>query len=290
MPLIVAVDGGGTKTEACIFDAVGNRLASGKSGPSNPHFYPETYLDEITSAIRQAFNNLRRTPSKGVKKIVVVGLAGIRHREHEFENMEFFSDSKTIVVSDQLIAYKSAFLNRPGALLIFGTGSIIVYKTSILDGEIFSLGGSVFPNTGLGSGAWIGLEAARRYIDLVQKNETRNDFFRELSTIWPTGEALLTSKFSRYLPRDFAKAAPKIAELYFENNQIAVDLVSQQSIALFHQIEFLKSKGVVSFKTCGGLAAFWKLILNNDHGIELRIPEKDILYGSYLVAKDYLLA
>ena len=72
-------DGGGTKTEVCILDASGARVAGSVFGPLNPN---GTDRDRVMETVRQAVAWMA-APGGGLAAVggLTVGMAGVSNRE-----------------------------------------------------------------------------------------------------------------------------------------------------------------------------------------------------------------
>jgi N-acetylglucosamine kinase-like BadF-type ATPase len=125
-PLVLGVDGGGSKTRAVVADASGVVLGEGLSGPSNPL---RVGVSEAANAIRDAAE--RACVGAGVRRVDIVsaevGLAGVRRadiRERMRAALKELGIKTTEVVTDSDIALYGATEGKPGLVIIAGTGSI----------------------------------------------------------------------------------------------------------------------------------------------------------------------
>jgi len=152
-------DGGGTKTEVCLADEAGRRLASAVFGPLNPN---GAARDRVVETVRQGI--LYMAEAAGSLSAVgglVVGMAGISNRSAAalVENAlkEAMDETGGAVpfrlAGDQEIALAGA-VEGAGALLIAGTGSVCTGRNA--EGRPFRVGGYGYLIDDAGSGWDIG--------------------------------------------------------------------------------------------------------------------------------------
>ncbi len=169
--LYVGIDGGGTKTDINILDSEGRIVFSESYGPSNLLNGSE-FEDTVLTMFRDAFLKL-----KGLLRVKTVmninsGFAGTSSDDHEqrFRNVfrkaalgyDISLDSLKIG-SDALLALNVYFPDRPGLLLISGTGSICYGKDQ--EGRLFRTGGFGYLIDDAGSGFWFGKEAVKAALE-----------------------------------------------------------------------------------------------------------------------------
>jgi N-acetylglucosamine kinase-like BadF-type ATPase len=129
MGYLLGIDGGGTRTTAWLADERGRVLGRAESGPSNPlkvGFEPAQR--EILCAIRGAF----RAAATGLKPAktlaVVIGLAGTDrppvHRRLLRWLKRHVPAGHHLLTSDAAIALAAAIGDKPGIIVVSGTGSI----------------------------------------------------------------------------------------------------------------------------------------------------------------------
>lgn len=161
-PLFVGIDGGGSKCKAVIMTAERQVLGSGISGPGNPLHGFEQATQSIRESAELALQN------SGLDKVVLseltagVGLAGVNlpilykqmlDWQHPFKHM--------YLTTDLLIACVGAHEHESGAVIITGTGSC---GFSYVKGESVIIGGHGYPHGDKGSGAWFGLQMAKKVL------------------------------------------------------------------------------------------------------------------------------
>ncbi|WP_454101666.1 BadF/BadG/BcrA/BcrD ATPase family protein [Metabacillus sp. SLBN-84] len=171
---LLAVDGGGTKTLAVIADSKGNVLTTGRSSASN---YQVTGVEgakqSIFRAIGDAVKKLGIESERISFQTGVFALAGIDTSEDEVIVKRLVTDvnkeaglrfEKLIIENDALSTLIGATKNKPGALVISGTGSIAFAHDG--KGSYVRSGGWGHTVGDEGSGYWIGLEAIRAILKM----------------------------------------------------------------------------------------------------------------------------
>lgn len=165
----LAVDGGGTKTDAICADDHGAVVGRGLGGPTN---LTSTSVGaasfNLIEAIRQAVETLPESDQIGFE-VLVMGLAGIDSQKEYEEAYEVFHRAiahykikKFILMNDSLIALKNGTDNDSAVILIAGTGSICYGVNS--KGEVAKTSGMDYLLTDQGSGYDIGRHILREAV------------------------------------------------------------------------------------------------------------------------------
>ena len=164
MPWTLAIDGGGTRTRAALFDENGQRRGQGQAGPSNLNSISDLeFAEHIALAIREAATDANLLEIS--LKAAVLGLAGIgtgnnRDRAKSVLSRQgILSTVPLLITNDIETAYAGAFGSESGIHLIAGTGSACLVKTP--DEQFRILGGWGHLLGDDGSAYRIGLEALR---------------------------------------------------------------------------------------------------------------------------------
>ncbi len=129
MNVILAIDGGGSRTRCIAFDESGGTLGAGESGPAN-HLLVDrsTVAASIQNAIGAALEAANKTPDK--VSLVAAGLAGVDYDgSGKAEMRELFQDlgyASTLIEGDMVMAHAGALAGKPGVLALAGTGSSVL--------------------------------------------------------------------------------------------------------------------------------------------------------------------
>lgn len=129
MEIMLAIDGGGSRTRCRVMNREGHRLGSGESGPSNHLLVAAKIVKEsLDEAINAALENAEVNRTEDV--CVSAGLAGVDYDGSGAAEMEVafreLGFSHTIVNGDMVIAHAGALAGCPGVLALSGTGSSIL--------------------------------------------------------------------------------------------------------------------------------------------------------------------
>lgn len=169
METYLGIDGGGSKTRALLVDAKGCKLHYAESGPSNLNAYGD---DIVRTSLSDVYHQCIKVTNT-VPTASCFGLAGAGNtitREKLKVIIEKFCPQDSTITSDAAIALEGAFGGGPGILLIAGTGSVCLGKSS--DGKVVQTGGWGWLADDAGSAGWIG----QRALEIaLQQNDGRID-------------------------------------------------------------------------------------------------------------------
>lgn len=163
--VILAIDGGGTKTEATLRTCDGTILYHGKSSGSNHDTVGLAQVEKVLLSILTEMSDVYREMSVD---IAVFALAGIDSSEKELKvrrvvegvcRSTHLEVGRLIVENDAESVLRGVMKNKRGVLLISGTGSIAYGQDK--DGNIIRAGGWGHLAGDEGSGHWIGTEMVR---------------------------------------------------------------------------------------------------------------------------------
>ena len=142
MNYVVGVDGGGTKTAGLLVDVEGRVRARAAVGPTNYQIVgAEGIRREIPRLVGQLFREAGIEPQR--LACIALGLAGVgRPGEPEAVAREIRRldlAAEVVVDHDAMIALVGALVDRPGLIIIAGTGSIVLGRNE--RGERTRVGG-----------------------------------------------------------------------------------------------------------------------------------------------------
>ncbi len=129
MKVILAIDGGGSRTRCLAIDRHGQVVGAAESGPSNHLLvHRDVVLDSLREATSQALAPAALLPEQVV--CVSAGMAGVDYDKTGAEEMEeAFREvgfHRSVITGDMVIAHAGALGGRPGVLALAGTGSCIL--------------------------------------------------------------------------------------------------------------------------------------------------------------------
>lgn len=129
MEVVLAIDGGGSRTRCLAVNREGQVVGAGESGPSNHLLVRrEVVLDSLAQATRKALAATALSPPEVV--CVSAGMAGVDYdktgageMEAAFRELGF---TRSLITGDMVIAHAGALAGHPGVLALAGTGSCIL--------------------------------------------------------------------------------------------------------------------------------------------------------------------
>ena len=129
MKLILAIDGGGTRTRCRLIDGAGKTLGTGSGGPSNHLLVDrETVRRSLIDATAFALAGAGKQSEQIT--IVSAGLAGVDYDgAGAGEIKELLGEigfEETLIEGDMVIAHAGALGGEPGVLALAGTGSSVL--------------------------------------------------------------------------------------------------------------------------------------------------------------------
>lgn len=234
--IYLGVDGGGTKTQAVLFDEERAVIGEGFSGASNPlRVGVETAVANIFQATDAACDAANK--SRGDVVAATFGLAGVRRADLRRSVRERLAQRFKIkiveVVTDAEIALFGTTLGKAGVVVIAGTGSICYGRNEAGETAIAGGWGPIAGDEGGGSSiARRGLQAIARASDgrgeFTKLSEAGTDYFRTSSP-----ENLL---IAIYTPQtDNAKIsgfARLVAETARAGDRVAVEILREAGLEL----------------------------------------------------------
>ncbi|MBY6107012.1 ATPase [Ferrimonas balearica] len=162
-PLLLGIDGGGSKCRAILYHPTKGVMGTGLSGAANPVNGLDAAREAIVDACVQALAAAGLEASQLGQCIAGAGLAGVNLPscfaamnawQHPFAELH--------LTTDLHIACLGAHGRQDGAIMITGTGSCGFLD---LAGKQTIVGGHGFPQGDKGSGAWYGLMAVQRALE-----------------------------------------------------------------------------------------------------------------------------
>jgi glucosamine kinase len=254
MNLVLAVDGGGTRTRASIV-AGEQVLAHAESGSIKRLRVGAEVAEENLRAVlkdvyAQAGIAAVRAASVGVASATMPGTT-----EWITAVLKDFNADLTEVVGDEVIALDAAFHGGPGILQIAGTGSNTIGRAP--DGSRETAGGWSSHLGDEGSGYWIGLHSVRRALKAFDR-EQPSLVLKRVGEIWgtPNLDDLVNLGDSTPGP-DFAALAPAINELAEAGDPVAIEVLSQAAADLVEFVLLVRAKLLRKHKIAGEVPVAW---------------------------------
>ena len=251
----LGIDGGGSKCRALLTDYEGNALGIGVGGPANPLHGFQKSLDSILDACHQALNQAGLNSKELKNTIAGVGLAGVNlpalyqqmnDWQHPFQKM--------FLTTDLDIANIGAHGGEEGAVIIVGTGSCGFVSSK---GRKNILGGHGFPIGDKASGAWMGLEAIKHTLLVMEHFEKESLLSKMVIEFFGVDNALnLSEKVAGRSSRQFAKLAKIVFEASDKGDIFATSIVKEGAQYIESMSRKLLSESPERLCMIGGLAPF----------------------------------
>lgn len=173
---LIAIDGGGTKTDGALINLKGKIIKRIKKSSSNPN---KIGFEGAISILKSLISEL----SKGKKiELAFFGLAGGLERDFEKrkrieKELKKYFKFPIIVEGDQRIGFLAGTDEKDGVLVISGTGSISMgwrkEKEAISGGWDWLLGDQ-------GSAFWIGKRALEIVLSILDQREKKKTILKEM--------------------------------------------------------------------------------------------------------------
>lgn len=291
--IFISVDGGGTKSKVRIENSAGQLLGQAVGGPSNIRLSVKTAWQSIYNAITEALTPIGISLQNPHYRFHAgMGLAGCEisdiykdfiSQPHPFRTLHVTSDAHTACIG--------AHNNHDGAIIIIGTGTIGYQIQHGIESRVSGWG---FPHDDEGSGAWLGLEAARltfQWLDhRIEKSpllDTIFEFFnRDLETFLAWANRANSS--------EYARLAPIVINHSQQEETLAVRLMKKAAHAIDRIGIALEKKRATSdepIPTClfGGIAPFIEPWLSEELRSRLTPRKGDANMGAILMIRHIVM-
>lgn len=224
MALFLGLDAGGTKTTAALGDE-NNVLARATGGSIKPLRVSQEQAQQNITAL---LNEIAKQSGIDLKQITAscVGTAGLRLPQTNVWMRTILSacvGGAIEICGDEEIALDAAFPGQAGVLIIAGTGSNTLGRTST--GKLLTVGGWGPVLGDQGSGYWIGhqaLRAALRAKDFGQ----RTPLLDRIVAYWKA-ESLEDIINIAHASADFSKLAPIVVQCAEEGDPVAIEVLER---------------------------------------------------------------
>ena len=162
MPMLLAVDAGGTSTRAVVLDTSGRAYGYGRAGSGNP---TAAGIESAVAAIAEAAGQAGAGLPGQVDSVAVLAMAGVKStqfREQVTARLAGLGWSRVDLQPDLLGIFHSGTYLKDGYSFIAGTGTI---AARIRDGRLDRVvGGKGWLLGDAGGGFWIGRRVARAVV------------------------------------------------------------------------------------------------------------------------------
>jgi len=281
--LFAGVDGGGTGCRARIEDAQGRVLGTGIAGPATLRLGVERALAEVEKACRAALADAGLDADALGALHVGAGLAGIGRkglaeqlavRPHAYRSIVYAHDAAT--------ACLGAHGAREGGIVIVGTGSI---GFAVVGGREVRVGGYGFPISDEGSGADLGLHAARLALRAFDQRALGTSLTRDVMLRFHDDPYEAVAWMDRATATDYATFAPLVMRHADAGDAVARRIVRDAAEQIDELVRRLCECGATRIALLGGLASPMQPWLAPDVQRRLVPVEGDAVDGALHLAR-----
>ena len=281
---ILAVDGGGTKTEAALFDAGGACLAQARAGPCNLTRDGDAGLAAIAEAWAACCQTAGLDQAAASRACLSAGLAGVSAPDAAARFQAAFNGfGRLCLSSDVYTALLGGTEGGPGILVVVGTGSAACRLDA--SGAIRRQGGWGFPAGDRGGGAWLGLQLAGAWLDHLDGMEVSASraLLATLDTELGRDRTRLLAWLGRARPADYAALAPAAVAADAEGCPLACALLDQAVAHVLRLARTLTPSVAMPVMLAGGMAPALRPRLGAALGEALSPATPSALHGAWLV-------
>jgi len=261
MAYYLGIDGGGTKTRCVLADETTVFARSMTGGCSVLRFGEQKAREALHAAIHQVCDASKISPDK--IRAVCIGVTGAARPAIAEKIRGILSEligesapAKIEVVGDHEIALEAAFGERPGVIVIAGTGSIVYGRDAV--GQSARAGGWGFAVSDEGSGHWIG----RRAISVVLNARDQGLYTAVTAMVLDAWKIAtideLVQQANSTPPPDFPRLFPVVLRAADAGDTVALALLSDAATKLAELtaivIRRLASRAVTDGPMASGLS------------------------------------
>jgi len=234
----LGIDGGGTKTR-CVLGNEDSVLGTGTSTSCKVQRVGEACAhNALAAAIHEACVQAGVSPQQIARTCAGVTGAGRPEIANTVRDLlASIVPGELELVGDVEIAFEDAFGNRPGVLVMAGTGSIAYGRNAL--GETARAGGWGHTVSDEGSGYWIGLEAVKaalREHDVVHDSAFLNTLMNALAA--KTFDDFIVCLNADPQP-DYAALFPEIQRLAERGDSMSISVLARSGSELAHLTEIV---------------------------------------------------
>ena len=249
--LLLAVDGGGTKTQAVVADLDGKVLARGLAPSSTVHNVGfEQSCQALTTAIEGALVNVLGPQARGEGRVwraarisaACFGLAGIDSPEDEAEFSRWVREqaitSRFAVVNDAELILAGGTPEGWGVALVGGTGSVCLGRTR--EGRTVRVGGWGPILGDEGSGYQIAVNTLRRATQTADGRASAKTLLDAVLRHWSLRDAVALIRYvhaADTTPSEIAGLASVVLDLAARGDADARAIVEEAAVDLARHVQ-----------------------------------------------------
>ncbi len=288
--IFIGIDGGATKCKVRVENSVGHLIGQAVGGPANIRLSVDKSWESIYHALDEILLPAdMRLDDQSYRFHAGLGLAGCEvpeafsdfvGRNHPFATLQLTSDAH--------VACLGAHSGKDGAIIIVGTG-VIGYE--VQGGKGTRVGGWGFPHDDEGSGAWLGLEAARATFQWLDHRAEKSPLVEDVFAFFNQDIERFTTWANRANSSEFARLAPLVINHAQQEEIAAVRLMKKAAHAVDRvgtALLKMQSNHDKNLPCClfGGIAPFIEPWLGEDLRARLTPRKADANAGAILMIRE----
>lgn len=283
VPLILGVDGGGTKCRARLSELSGKILAEGVAGPANLRLDLAQSFSAIFAAIDQSLDQAVMQQHDLARVVACLALAGASEPVHLRAAQErCYPFKKTIVTTDAHAACIGAHGGKDGGVIVAGTGTV---AWAIVRGQTYRIGGWGLPISDEGSGAWLGSEVLRHVLWARDGRIGWTPLLRSVFADFADDPHAIVDWVATAKPCDFGSFAPTVVGHAANGDSAAIGLMRVAGSHIDALATRLVAVGADRLALVGGLAPALRPWLAAGTAPHLVEPDGDALEGALRLAR-----
>lgn len=286
--LIFCVEGGGTKSKACLVSGDGGRLAAADGGACNPSTGYASAVATFAALWRQCCADAGYDPAASGNVVLSIGAAGLyvpSARRRFLAAITRFA--QTVTVSDGYAALIGAGGGRPCGIIIIGTG--VAGHRLWPNGRSIQRDAWGWIGGDRGSGAWLGIRALRHTLSVVD-GIVPADGLSDGVLARIGGRAGIADTLSGITPDRLAAFAPLVLAAADDGVASAGAICERATAHLAALAGRLDIGPADLLFASGGLAATFAPRIAERIGHAVAAPQADALRGCFLLGTGRALA
>ena len=284
---ILTLDGGGSKTLACLTNTANSQQWQQQAGPASL----TNDFELAISHIQQLSQALCQQASVASQQVVaVMGLAGAGNPQQHQQATQLLQDDyqQLLITTDARTSLYGANLGQPVLVVALGTGSVAMRL--LADGSEQQIGGWGFNIGDEGGGAWLGKQVVRELLWQVDSLAgVQSPLLQAVAQHIGDSAGRLLPWLKHASPTDFAEFAPLVFQ--FANQCPVAAMLRQRHVDAVEQLIW---QGLEHFSlpvvVLGGLASATVPLLSPACQALLQVARGNALDGGLLLTQQLIAA
>ena len=284
--LVIAVDGGGSRSRARLYRLSGDILGEAEGKSANIFTNLDDSIHNLVSTINQAYASAGVDASSISSDIAYMGLAGANIDSGAHRLKKKLGFRHTQIVSDREITIFGALGNEDGAVALVGTGSFFSVR---INGELHNVGGWGFQLSDDCSGAYLGRKILRATVAAYDGLAEGSELTYEILEKFGGKPKELVSFIQNATPSDYGKFVPQLVTAQKSGDPVACSILSEAANRMVYIFDAIGVQ--ISGKLClmGGVGSTYSTLLPERYRNIQAEPNGSGLDGAFALAKQELM-